>query len=69
MGIDPMVSMAVNMKQQALRDNVNMGVMKMALDQMQQSGQDVLEMMDDGGASAPNVSLDPALGGLLDISI
>ncbi len=68
MGIDPMVRMAVDMKQQTLRDGVNMGVMKMALDQMQQSGQGVLELMGDS-ASAPSVSMDPALGNLLDISV
>ena len=67
MGLDPIVSMAVSMKQQNLRENMTMGVMKMALDQMESSGQNVLEMMS-GSAASPSVSLDPSLGSLVDIS-
>ena len=64
MSVDSIVNMAVNMQTQSLKEQLSIGVTKMALDRMEQTGQDIMEMMDSGGA----VSLDPSLGNLVDIS-
>lgn len=69
MGIEPMVQAAMAMKAGAVREQIGMGVAKLALDRMEQTGQDITEMMASGSASAPAVSLDPNLGSLLDISV
>ena len=68
MGIDPMVAMAVGMKAMTVKEQFSMGVTKMALDRMEQTGQDITEMME-SSVSGAVVSLDPSLGSLVDISV
>ena len=62
-GIDPMVAAAVSMKQQNVREAVGYGVLKMALNRVEEQGTQITEMMDSG----TGVSLDSNLGNLLDI--
>ena len=64
MSVDAMVSAAVSMKAASVREQFTMGVTKMALDRMEQTGEAITDMMDSGSA----VSMDPNLGNLLDIS-
>lgn len=68
MSVDSIVNLAVSMQSQSLKENISMSVTKMALDRMEKTGQDIMEMMDSSAVSAP-VSLDPSLGNLLDIAI
>lgn len=69
MGIEPMVSAAMAMKAGSVREQIGISVAKLALDRMEQTGQDINEMISSGSASAPAGSLDPNLGSLLDISV
>jgi len=66
MSLDSMINATISMRNQAVREQFSMGVTKMAMDRMEQSGQEILEMM--GGSAAP-VSLDPNLGSMIDISL
>ncbi len=62
MGVDATVSMAIAMQQQSLREQVSFGVTKMAIDRMEQFGQDITQMMDESA-----IAVDPNLGNLVDI--
>lgn len=67
MSLDSMINATLSMRSQAVKEQFSFGVAKMAMDQMEQSGQDILEMM--GGSGAAPVSLDPNLGSMIDISL
>ncbi len=70
MGVDPIVSLAVGMKQQSLKEAASFGVAKLALEQMEQSGKDIVEMLGGSGSNVSTaVSLDVNLGRLVDISL
>ena len=68
MNINSMVAMAVEMKAQSVREQFSIGVAKIALDRMEQTGQAITEMIEDCGDGVA-VSLDPSLGNIIDISI
>ena len=65
MRVDPIVSMAINAKLQSVQEQVSMRVAKLALDMMEQSGDDINRLLGDMDIS----SLDRSLGNIVDISV
>lgn len=64
MSLDSMINATLSMRSQSVREQFSYGVVKMAMDQMEQTGTEIIDLLDD----AP-VSLDPNLGNLIDISL
>jgi hypothetical protein len=67
LGLDPIVDMAVSMKYQSVREQASFSVAKMAIDLAEQSGKDLLEMVESGGrADTPQNAF---TGNIIDISV
>lgn len=65
MSLESMINATISMRNQAVKEQFSIGVTRMAMDMEEQSGQEILKMMD---GAAP-VSLDPNLGNMIDISL
>ena len=61
MAMDPIVNMGINMRYNSMREQAVMRVAKMALDRIEQTGDEVNQLPEGGG------SPEAALGNLVDI--
>ena len=69
MGLDPIVDMAVKMKCQSVKEQASIRVAKMALELTEQSGREILEMVEGSAPAAASSPGSPFPGNVIDISV